>query len=91
VRATPYVKDWNERRAAEIKELTSKGIIPHYSELERDPSKSIPGRPWLMGRVSALIHDVLPAKVIVDTMVNDAAAILQKNASLVKVSPKAKL
>lgn len=91
VRNTPYVKDWNENRAAEIKELTSKGIIPHYRELENDPSKSIPGRPWLMGRVAALIHEVLPAKVIVDNMVNEAAAILEKNASLVKVSPRTKL
>ena len=48
-------------------------------------------RPWLMGRVSALIHDVPPAKVIVDDMVNDAARILQHNASLVKVNPRTKL
>ncbi|EKM81624.1 hypothetical protein AGABI1DRAFT_111903 [Agaricus bisporus var. burnettii JB137-S8] len=91
VRYTPYVKDWNENRQAEIKELTSKGIIPHYQEVEKDPSKSIPGRPWLMGRVSALVNEVLPAKIIVDSMVNDAAAILEQNASLVKVSPRTKL
>lgn len=91
VRYTPYVKDWNENRQAEIKELTSKGIIPHYQEVEKDPSKSIPGRPWLMGRVSALVNEVLPAKTIVDSMVNDAAAILEQNASLVKVSPRTKL
>jgi len=91
VRNTPYVKDWNENRAAEIKELVSKGVIPHYRELENDPNKSISGIPWLMGRVSALIHEILPAKVIVDNMVNEAAEILEKNASLVKVSLKAKL
>ncbi len=91
VKYTPYVRDWNENRQAEIKELTSKGVIPHYQEVEKDPSKSIPGRPWLMGRVSALIDEILPAKVIVEQMVNDAAEILQRNASLVKVSPKTKL
>ncbi|KAJ3560214.1 hypothetical protein NP233_g10987 [Leucocoprinus birnbaumii] len=91
LRATPYVQDWNENRAAEIKELTSKGIIPHYRELEKDPSKSIPSRPWFMGRVSALIQEVLPAKVIVESMVNDAAVVLENNASLVKVSSKSKL
>ena len=91
VRNTPYVKDWNENRAAEIKELTSKGIIPHYRELENDPNKSIPGMPWLMGRVSAVIHEILPAKVIVGNMVDEAAEILEKNASLVKISPKTKL
>ncbi|KAF9454358.1 2-nitropropane dioxygenase [Macrolepiota fuliginosa MF-IS2] len=91
VRNTPYVKDWNENRQAEIKELTAQGVIPHYRELEKDSSKSIPGRPWLMGRVAAMIHEVLPAKVIVESMVDDAAAILERGASLVKVSPKTKL
>jgi len=86
---TPYVADWEQNRQSEIKELTSKGIIPHYRELEQHPNKSVEGRSWLMGRVSALIDDVLPAKTIVDNMVNEAAEILQRNASLVK--PKAKL
>lgn len=91
VRKTPYVADWEANRQAEIKELTAKGVIPHYNELEKYPNKSLEGRPWLMGRVSALIHDVPPAKVIVDDMVNDAARILQHNASLVKVNPRTKL
>ncbi|KAH9479216.1 Putative monooxygenase [Psilocybe cubensis] len=88
VRKTPYVADWEENRQAEIKELTSKGIIPHYNELEKHPEKSVAGRPWLMGSVSSVIKDILPAQVIVDNMVRDAAAILQRNAGLVKVGPK---
>ena len=44
-----------------------------------------------MGRVAAAIHDVLPAKVIVENMVNDAVAILERGASLIKVSPSPKL
>ncbi|KAK7050581.1 NMO domain-containing protein [Favolaschia claudopus] len=78
VRRTPYVDDWNTNRQAEIKELTSKGLIPHYVELEKHPEKSVQGRQWLMGRVSALIHEILPAKVIVDTMVKDAASQMQR-------------
>lgn len=88
VRKTPYVADWEENRQAEIKELTSKGIIPHYKELENHPEKSLPGRPWLMGSVSAVIDSVLPAQTIVDNMVSEAAQILQQNAQLVKVGPK---
>ncbi|KAF4610616.1 hypothetical protein D9613_007140 [Agrocybe pediades] len=88
VRKTPYVADWEENRQNEIKELTSKGIIPHYKELENHPEKSIPGRPWLMGSVAAVVNDVLPAQTIVENMINQAAQILQNNASLVKVSPK---
>lgn len=72
----------------EIKELTSKGILPHEQELEKHPEKSLEGRTFLIGRVSALIHEVLPAKVIVDDMVNDAAKILSANAAKVKVQAK---
>ena len=48
-------------------------------------------RPWLMGRVSALIHDVLPSKVIVDNMVEEAAQMLQLGGSLVKAGARSKL
>ncbi|KAF7365731.1 putative nitronate monooxygenase [Mycena venus] len=75
---TPYVNDWNANRQSEIKELTGKGLIPHEVELQKHPEKSIEGRPWYMGRVSALIHEVLPAKVIVENMVRDAASQLQR-------------
>jgi hypothetical protein len=44
VRYTPYVRDWNENRAAEIKELTTKGVLPHEKELESHPEKSLEGR-----------------------------------------------
>ena len=43
-----------ENRQAEIKELTSKGIIPAVQDVEQHPEKSKDGRPWLMGRVSAV-------------------------------------
>ncbi|KIM39666.1 hypothetical protein M413DRAFT_447130 [Hebeloma cylindrosporum] len=88
VRKTPYVADWEENRQAEIKELTSKGIIPHYKELENHPEKSLAGRPWLMGSVSAVINSVLPAQTIVDNMVSEAAQIIQRNAQLVTVGSK---
>jgi NAD(P)H-dependent flavin oxidoreductase YrpB (nitropropane dioxygenase family) len=88
VRKTPYVADWENNRQTEIKELTSKGIIPHYSELEKHPEKSLEGRPWLMGSVSAMIKEVLPAQTIVDNMVSEAAQVLQRNGQMVKISPK---
>jgi len=89
VRKTPYVADWEANRQNEIKELTSKGIIPAYDELDKHPEKSMEARPWLMGSVSAVIKEVLPAKTIVDNMVSEAVEILQTNAA--KVSTKAKL
>jgi hypothetical protein len=37
-------------------ELTKQGKIPHDVELEKHPEKSLEGRSWLMGDVSAMIH-----------------------------------
>ncbi|KAJ7117805.1 2-nitropropane dioxygenase [Mycena epipterygia] len=89
VRRTDYIDDWNNNRTAELLELTSKGILPHEAEIEKHPEISPSTRPWLMGRISSLITDVLPAKTIVDNMVTDAAAMLQRGNSYLQ--PKAKL
>ncbi|KAL4249865.1 Aldolase-type TIM barrel [Abortiporus biennis] len=88
VRRTPYVDDWNNNRQAEIKELTSKGILPNEEELRKHPEKSLQSRTFLIGRVAALINDVPSAQEIVDSMIKDAVEILQHNASLVKVNAK---
>ncbi|CAE6345661.1 unnamed protein product, partial [Rhizoctonia solani] len=52
---TPYVADWEENRREEIKELTSKGILPAEHDLEKNPGKSLEARTFLMGSVSAVI------------------------------------
>jgi hypothetical protein len=38
------------------KQLTSQGKIPHDVELQKHPELSLPGKSWLMGDVSAMIH-----------------------------------
>jgi len=91
VRRTPYIDDWEMNRQAEIKELVSKGILPYEDELQKHPEKSLEARPWLIGRVAAVIHDVLPAKQIVDNMVNEAAEMLQRGSSMVRNGVSAKL
>ncbi|KAF7370466.1 putative nitronate monooxygenase [Mycena sanguinolenta] len=80
VKRTPYVEDWD----AEIKELTSKGVLPHWHELEKYPEKAVEGSRWPLGSVAALINEVLPAKVIVDNMVEEAVRMLSQGGSLVK-------
>jgi NAD(P)H-dependent flavin oxidoreductase YrpB (nitropropane dioxygenase family) len=72
VRNTPYVTEWNETRVQEIRDLTGRGIIPHDHELSKKPERSIEGKMWLMGEVASNINEVLPAKVIVDQMVEGA-------------------
>jgi len=79
---TPYVDDWEQNRKDEIVQLTNKGIVPHVRELEQHPEKSLAGRAWLMGRVASEIHEVLPAKVIIDTMVAEAAQALQRGSRM---------
>ncbi|WWC69005.1 uncharacterized protein I206_102941 [Kwoniella pini CBS 10737] len=71
VRQTDYVKSWNKRQD-EVLSLTKQGKIPHDVELEKHPEKSIEGKMWLMGDVSALIKDVKPAKQIIDDMIKEA-------------------
>ncbi|KAH9169856.1 2-nitropropane dioxygenase [Lactarius sanguifluus] len=88
VRRTPYVDDWEKNRQAEIKELTSKGIIPNQHELEKHPEKSIQAVSFLLGNVAAVINDILPAQTIVDNIVNEAAKILQDRNKLVSVKAR---
>jgi len=89
VRQTDYVKQWNGRQD-EIKQLTSQGKIPHDVELGKHPEKSMEGKSWLMGDVSAMINDVKPAKEIIDEMVRDAKRCIDTGSKLVG-GPRAKL
>ncbi|KAJ8087229.1 hypothetical protein AAF712_002761 [Marasmius tenuissimus] len=81
---TPYVEEWETKRQDEIEKLTSQGIIPVEHDLKNHPERSMEARGWLMGRVAALITEVLPAKTIVENMVNEAADLLRSKAALVK-------
>lgn len=83
--SVPHVLCRNNNRQAEIKELTAKGVLPYDDDISKHPENSLKARTFLIGRVSALIHDVLPAKTIVDSMVDDAAQILTENAQKIKV------
>lgn len=76
-------------RQAEAKALLEQGIVPVEDDLKKHPENSLSSRPWLTGRVAAQIGEVLPAKKIIDDMVNDAARIMKHNASL--VIPQARL
>ncbi|KAI5286065.1 hypothetical protein KEM52_002158, partial [Ascosphaera acerosa] len=92
VKNNAYIQNWEENRSAEIKELTSKGIIPVEHDLENVPDdvddEAIDGfRPWLMGNAAANIDKIMPAKDIVDELVTGAVANIRKGQSyLVKGS-----
>lgn len=91
VRKTKYIMEWEDKRQNEIIELTSKGIVPHVQDIEQHPEKSMESRAWLMGNVAALIHDILPARTIIENMVHEAARLLEYGNGLIKVRPTTKL
>eukprot|EP00939_MAST-03C_sp_MAST-3C-sp1_P001760 g1760.t1 len=86
-----YVRDWNERRAGEVKQLCDQGILPFKHEMDElkknDPDKLgdlfINGLPFLMGQGAGGVHDILPAKEIVEGMVREAVAATKRNRSLI--------
>lgn len=89
VRKNNYIENWEVNRRDEIKELTSKGVIPVEHDIERlDEADSLDdetmenSRPFLMGKVAAVVNDKLPAKVIVDQMVEEAVVQLKKSQTL---------
>ncbi|KAE8214703.1 hypothetical protein CF319_g7171 [Tilletia indica] len=92
---TPYIADW-ESRPDEIKKLTSQGIIPAVHDIENDDKEGTKMKAamerWLLGQAAAVIHDIKPAKAIIDEMVTDAAEALRSgNALVVSSSRSSKL
>ena len=69
----------------EIIELTSKGIIPVEHDMasreDVDPMMLIKAAPHLSGQVAGAVTEILPAKQIVDQMVETAVHMIKRNAS----------
>lgn len=94
MRKNPYIENWEENRQAEIKELTARGKIPVEHDLETmgdeiDDDTMDNARPFLMGKVAAVVNEKKSAKAIIDEMVDDAVAWLNKGNSY--IASKAKL
>lgn len=87
VRMNPYIQNWEENRAADIKDLTSKGVIPVEHDMDNnediDDETMDMARPFLMGKAAAVVNDKKSAKAIVDEMVTDAVGWLGKGGAMV--------
>ena len=88
-----YIKNWEENRASEIKELTSKGVIPVEHDFETlgdeiDDDTMDNARPFLMGKAAAVVNEKKSAKEIVDEMVTDAVTWLEKGNKMIKKQSK---
>ncbi|KAK9449015.1 2-nitropropane dioxygenase [Limtongia smithiae] len=86
----PYAVDWETNRRDEIAKLVAQGHVPVEWELEQYEGKELPELveeyqfPFLMGEVSAMIHEVKPAKEIVEGMVSEAEAMIARGDGFVK-------
>jgi NAD(P)H-dependent flavin oxidoreductase YrpB (nitropropane dioxygenase family) len=88
VRTNPYIQNWEENRSQEIKELTGKGILPVEHDLEKmgddlDDETMDNARPFLMGKVAAVVEERKSARAIVDEFVGDAVKWLQTGNSFI--------
>ncbi|SLM33692.1 2-nitropropane dioxygenase [Lasallia pustulata] len=93
VRNNPYIQNWEENRASEIKELTAKGTIPVEHDFETlgddiDDDTMDNARPFLMGKVAAVTNQRKPAKEIVDEMVDGAVQWLQTGSKMIVKSSR---
>ncbi|MCJ1380134.1 hypothetical protein MMC17_003237 [Xylographa soralifera] len=93
VRMNAYIKNWEDNRASEIKELTSKGVIPVEHDFETlgdeiDDDTMDNARPFLMGKAAAVVNEKKSAKEIVDEMVTDAVTWLEKGNKMIAKQSK---
>jgi len=84
VRKTAHIEEWETKRRGELESLLANGKVPYEVEVEQHPEKSVALWPWLMGKVAGSIHDIKPAKEIVDELVTTAAASLSNAQGLAR-------
>jgi hypothetical protein len=80
--------NWENNRTEEIKRLTSQGKIPVEHDFETlgddiDDETLDNARPFLIGKVAAVVNEKKPAKAIVDEMVSDAVLWLRKGNTMI--------
>lgn len=88
VRNNDYIRNWEDNRAQEIKELTSKGVIPVEHDFEQlgddiDDETMDNARPFLMGKAAAAVNEKKSAKALVDELVGDAVQRLNATHKLI--------
>jgi NAD(P)H-dependent flavin oxidoreductase YrpB (nitropropane dioxygenase family) len=88
---TPYVKDFNENRAQEIKELCDQGIVPGVHDMKKLQKAGtfdlVKWRPQLMGQGAGAVNNMLPAKEIIREMVEGCVEITHRNMTMFRIAP----
>jgi len=83
VKKNGYAQEWEEKRANEIKELTSKGIVPFEKDLKEEKAQMHFFGNNIMGQAVGGIKEIKPAGEIVVEMVGQALQTLEASQKLV--------
>jgi NAD(P)H-dependent flavin oxidoreductase YrpB (nitropropane dioxygenase family) len=99
---TKYSSMWLDQRSQEMKELLQAGILPSEEDMKKfakateEEQKQLiqsvggelpsPTNIHLCGQVAGAIDKILPAKVIVESMIEDACKMLQLATSRISAS-----
>merc|ERR1712151_1099132 len=77
VKKSPYAEDWEKNRQAEIKELTSRGIVPFEKDLREEKVPIYQFSNTIMGQAVGGIKEVKPAGELVQEMIRQALEVLE--------------
>lgn len=93
VRNNEYINNWEVNRQAEIKELTGKGKIPVEHDMETmgddvDDDTLDNARPFLMGKVAAVVNERKSAKAIIDEMIDGSVQWMKKGNGFIVGGPR---
>ena len=72
----------------EMKQMLAAGKLPFTADEKQwaaQPKAKAEAQPWLMGQVAGAIPSLLPARVIVDQMMEEAARVIKANAASVRL------
>ncbi|KAI5306014.1 hypothetical protein KEM56_002540 [Ascosphaera pollenicola] len=79
-----WIQNWHNR-PEELQKLLDQGIVPAEKELDEGKDIDIP---HIMGDVSAIVKAIKPGRVIVEEMVAQAAAMLERGHSFVRTASR---
>jgi len=83
VKKSDYATEWEEKKAAEIKELTSKGIVPFEKDLKEKKAQVHFFGNTILGQAAGGVKEIKPAGEVVREMVHQALEVLEASQTLV--------
>ena len=83
-----YIINWERNRKDEMRKLLKNGILPHEWDKENNAKTTPEFNRHLTGQCCGNIHDIKPAKQIMDDMMRECIATLRYNTSRIQLASK---